>query len=91
MVFLGWGSGNFGALLFSLNSLIVLSVMGYVMNLKRLYIYGMFLALAIPIEEFLFPLIGTPLDRIIAFGVPGTLIAFIGLFYLVRFMRKYPK
>lgn len=87
----GAGTANFGALMFSLNSLIVLSLMGYVMGLRRLYIYGLFLAAAIPIEEFLYPFIGTPLDRVIAFALPGIAITITGFVYLVRFIKKYPK
>ena len=87
----GLSTANFGALIFSLNSLIVLSVMAYIMGFRRLYIYALFLAAAIPVEEFLYPFIGTPADRIIAFALPGILITMTGIYYLVGFVKRYPK
>jgi len=70
---------------------IPLSIVAYFLDFSRLYVYSIFFGLGYFLSELLFPLVGTPLDSLLSFGVPGTVITLIGLYFLISFLKKYPK
>ncbi|MFQ5820764.1 MAG: hypothetical protein ACE5I5_12305 [Candidatus Heimdallarchaeota archaeon] len=68
-----------------------IGVIAYFLDFDRLYVYAVLYGTAYPFAEFLHPIVGTPLDGIIAVGITGGIGVLTGLVYLIRFMRKYPK
>jgi hypothetical protein len=82
--------GLTGALVDLLVLTLPLSLMAYFMDFKRLYAYAVLYGIVYPLPEFLTPYIGSPLDGIIAFGIPGGIIVIIGFVFLIRFLRKHP-
>ncbi|PNX46399.1 MAG: hypothetical protein BV456_12310 [Thermoplasmata archaeon M8B2D] len=79
-----------GAVLFSVNAIIVLSLMAYFLDFNRLYLYGWFFAASIALIELSRPAIGTTYDNIIGFGSFGIIMIIIVSIYLIRFLQKYP-
>jgi len=63
----------------------------YSMDFPRLYIYAGLLIAAVVESEMLYRYIGKPLDAIISFGLPGMIILFIGIGFLVRFIKTHPE
>ena len=43
------------------------------------------------IADFLNGHVGNPLDALIVFSTPGSIIILIGVALLIRFLRKYPR
>jgi hypothetical protein len=70
---------------------IPLSVIAYFLDFDRLYAYAVLYGISYPIAEFLHPYVGTPLDGIIVYGISGGIGLVVGLLYLIRFVRMYPK
>ena len=70
---------------------IPLSIVAYFLDYSRLYVYSIFFGLGYFLSDLLFPLVGSPLDSILSFGVPGIVITLIGLYFLISFLKKYPK
>jgi len=66
-----------------------LSILAYFLEFNRLYIYAIFFGLGFFISELLYPLVGSPLDLFLSLGSVGIVVIFIGLVYLVLFLRKY--
>ena len=66
-----------------------LSVLAYFLEFHRLYIYAIFFGLGFFISEILFPFVGSPLDLFLSLGLVGIMVIFIGLGYLIQFLRKY--
>lgn len=72
-------------------SLIPLFVLAmYAMDFPRLYVYAALLIFAVAETEFLLGLLGSPLNAVLSFGLPGLIISFIGVVLLVKFVRSYP-
>jgi len=69
----------------------VFAIAVYIMDFPRMFLYAAFLAVGILQSEFLIPYVGTPLNAILSFGIPGLLILILGLSLLIKFLRKYPK
>lgn len=63
----------------------------YLMDYPRLYIYAVVLVYGILQAEFLREYVGSPLDSLISFGIPGVIILGYGLSLLLRFVKRYPK
>jgi hypothetical protein len=79
-----------GAILFSVNAIIIFSLMAYFLDFNRLYLYGWFFAASIALIELSRPTIGITYDNIIGFGSFGVIMILIGSVYLIRFLQKYP-
>lgn len=71
--------------------LVGVSALAYFSEFRRLYLYAFFFAGGIPLAELLYHYVGTPLDELIAFGIPGLAVIVIGLVLLANFVRKYPR
>jgi len=71
--------------------LLIFTIGIYVMDFPRMFLYAAVLAVGILQSEFLIPYVGTPLNAILSFGIPGLLILILGLSLLIKFLRKYPK
>ena len=71
-------------------TLILLSVIGYVIDYPHFYFYAVSIGLGIPLAALLKPIFGDPLHYIISFGISGTLILIYGIFTLIKFIKKYP-
>jgi hypothetical protein len=69
--------------------LFVLAV--YTTNFPRLYIYAALLFFSVLEAEFLLNHVGTPLNVIVSFGIPGIVITAIGVSLLIKFVRTYPR
>lgn len=69
----------------------VFAIAVYIMDFPRMYLYAAVLAVGILQSEFLIPYVGTPLNVVLSFGIPGILILLLGISLLVRFLRKYAK
>ena len=69
--------------------LVVLAVLS--IDFPRMYLYAAVLAAAIVQSEFLLPIVGTPLNAILSFGLPGAAIFLFGLSLLMKFVTRYPK
>ena len=68
-----------------------LFILAYFLDFSRLYVYSIFFGLGYLLSELFYPLVGTPLDFFLSFGVPGIIITLIGVYFLISFIKKYPK
>jgi hypothetical protein len=68
-----------------------LSVLAYYSDFRRLYLYAFFVAAGILVAEFLYQYVGTPLDILLAFGIPALGIMVTGLVLFFGFLKKYPR
>ena len=66
------------------------SILAYYLQLKRLYIYALLGGLGLFISELLQPILGSPYNDVIPFGVFGLVIIITGLTLFIKFLRKYP-
>jgi hypothetical protein len=66
--------------------MLCLWTLAYFSEFTRLFIYSFAFGLGIPLSEFLYTIIGEPLDGIIAFGVPAILVLGYGLYLLHKFI-----
>ncbi|MBY8988710.1 MAG: hypothetical protein KGD61_09670 [Candidatus Lokiarchaeota archaeon] len=67
-----------------------LSIVGYFMEFERLYLIGILAGFGFFIAELLYPIVGSPLDSALSMGVIGAIIISWGLYFFIRFLRKYP-
>jgi hypothetical protein len=65
-------------------------LIAYFLQFTRLYFYAVLVGFGFPLMEYLYPITGTPLNAILAYGVPGFLVVTFGLLMLIRFIIKYP-
>jgi hypothetical protein len=66
------------------------SLAAYFLDFKRLYVYGIIIALSIPIGEWLYVHTGVPHHGYpITFGITAAIMIIIGLILFVRLLRKY--
>ena len=77
-------------IIFSINALIVFSLLAYYLDFPRLYIYSIFFATSIFIVETSRSHVGTTYDTLVGFGMFGVIVVLIGLLHLTRFVRRYP-
>jgi hypothetical protein len=68
-----------------------LCILAFFLEFTRLYIYAIVYGLGFTFSELFYPFVGTPLDLFFSFGVPGFIIALIGVNYFIIFLRNYPK
>lgn len=65
-------------------------VVAYFLDFTRLYYYAFLTGIGFFLSELLYPIVGSPLDTVLAFGITGGVIVLIGLYYFIRFLKKYP-
>ncbi|MFX1463417.1 MAG: hypothetical protein ACFFBF_10300 [Promethearchaeota archaeon] len=65
-------------------------VVAYFLDFNRLYYYAILAGIGLFLTELLYPILGSPLDTILSFGITGGAIVVIGLYYFIRFLKKYP-
>ena len=65
-------------------------VVAYFLDFTRLYYYAFFAGLGFFLTELLYPIVGSPLDTFFSYGITGVAIVVIGLYYFIRFLKKYP-
>lgn len=77
---------------FSLIFLITFSITAYFLDLTRLYVYGILIALAPLIGELLYQYLKVPHHGIpVTFGLGGIAITLAGVIQFVRFLRDHPQ
>jgi hypothetical protein len=77
---------------FSLMLLIGFSVVAYLLDLARFYIYGAMNGLAVVVGELLYQFAAASNHGLpVVFGATSSLMIIIGIVLLVNFLRKYPK
>ena len=77
-------------LIIGISAIIGLCIVAFLMDFQRLYIYGVLIGFGIIVAEVLHNTIGSPLDCLITFGIPGVVVFAYGLTLLFRFLRDYP-
>lgn len=70
--------------------LILCSVLAYFLNLYRLYLYGVLITLSFAVSEIVIHHTGIIARGAFAWLASGVIIMAIGIFMLVRFLKKYP-
>ena len=83
------GSFDWKLLVIFVIPLFVLAV--YSTDFPRLYIYAALLIFAVVEAEFLLSLVGSPLNTVLSFGLPGLVISVFGVVLLVKFIWAYPR
>ena len=73
----------------ALNMLLVFGLMGYFLDFERMYFIGLVYAVVLPLDFLLRNAIGTHIKPYMFF-IACSLIALVGVVYLVRFLRNYP-
>ncbi|MFX1590990.1 MAG: hypothetical protein ACFFC1_22875 [Promethearchaeota archaeon] len=67
------------------------TIVAYFLEFNRLYIYALMGGFSFFLSDIIYSILGSPLDSILGFGVPGGIIVVIGLVFLIKFLRNYPK
>jgi hypothetical protein len=76
---------------FGLVFLIGFSLAGYFLNINRLYLYGVLIALAPPVGEWLYATRGASHHGIpITFGFTGSVMILTGIVFFIRLLRDHP-
>ena len=77
-------------MIFSANCLIVFGLGAYFMNFERLYLYGIFYAIPLPVG-FLMMKNSFPINSVIfTSSIPGLIMVTIGFILFFQFLRNYP-
>ena len=85
-------SGVFFALIIGLLIITVpLMILGIALQFYRLYIIAILGGMCFFFSELWYPLVGSPFDMLLSFGLIGGCFIVLGLIFLFRFIRKYPK
>jgi hypothetical protein len=69
----------------------LVAIAAYSLDYPRAFIYVAVMAFAVAEAEFLLPLVGSPLNSLLSFGLIGAALLLAGLALLTRFVHKYPK
>ncbi|MEJ2277010.1 MAG: hypothetical protein P8Y70_04570 [Candidatus Lokiarchaeota archaeon] len=67
-----------------------LSIVAFIIKFNKFYIYAIMGGLSFFTIELVYPFVGEPLDSILVFGIIGNTIIFVGIIYLIKFLKKYP-
>ncbi|MFX1468652.1 MAG: hypothetical protein ACFFB8_08300 [Promethearchaeota archaeon] len=65
-------------------------IIAYLMKYPRLYLIGLFIWLAIFINELLYDPIDYQIRWLLSYGIMGGIIFSMGLIIFIRFLKKYP-
>ncbi|MFX0076286.1 MAG: hypothetical protein ACFE96_12650, partial [Candidatus Hermodarchaeota archaeon] len=63
----------------------------YFLQHPRLYFIAILVGLSFFLSDLLSILIPEPFDTLIAFGITSSVIIFIGIISLIKFIQKYPR
>ena len=87
----GWSSAlRFGGM-FGVMLLISFSITGYFLDLPRLYLYGLMLALAMPVGEWLYRMFGVPHHGFpVVFGFSAAILFLVGVVRFVILLNDNP-
>ena len=77
-------------LLWFLNATIVFGAMGYLLDVPRFFAHGLIIGVAMPALIWPDVLWDMEVAPWLAFGVPGLLVAAIGVYKLAGFLHNYP-
>jgi len=77
-------------LIIGISAIIGMSIVAFLMDFQRLYIYGVLIGFGIIVAEVLHNTIGSPLDSLITFGIPGVVVFAYGVKIFLRFLHDYP-
>lgn len=78
------------ALVWFVNAVVVLGAGAYFLDVPRFYLHGVLWGLAMPLLIWPDLLWDYKLRPWLAWGIPGTVIAGVGIYKLVHFLRDYP-
>ncbi|MFX1378591.1 MAG: hypothetical protein ACFFA4_05820 [Promethearchaeota archaeon] len=67
-----------------------LCIVAYFLDFTRLYYYAFFAGIGLFLTYLIHPLVGSPLDTLLTFGIIGAGIIIIGLYNFIRFLKKFP-
>ena len=62
----------------------------YILQYPRLYFYAILFGISFFLSDLLAIFIPEPLDTLITFGIISGIVIFIGVVFLIKFIRKYP-
>jgi len=68
----------------------IFAIIAYLMKYPRLYLIGIFIWLAIFINEILYDPLDYRIRWLLSYGVIGCIILIMGLVIFIRFLKKYP-
>ena len=77
-------------LIIGISAIIGMSIVACLMDFQRLYIYGVLIGFGNIAAEVLHNTIGSPLDSLIPFGIPGVVVFAYGVKFFFRFLHDYP-
>jgi len=83
-------SGVMFMLIIGIILVIFMGFIAYIMDFKNMLYYGLAIGIGIPTSEFLYSVVGAPLDSLITFGTLGSLLLIYGIINLSCFLKKYP-
>ncbi len=83
-------SGVMFMLIVGIIVIILMGFIAYIMDFKNMLYYGLAIGIGMPTAEFLYGIVGVPLDSLITFGTLGSLLLIYGLVNLSHFLKKYP-
>ncbi len=69
---------------------IPLSIVAYLLDFRRLYLIALLIGIGIYTSIEFVDILGYPLSPILSFGIIGGVIIFWGIYYLIKFLKKYP-
>jgi len=68
-----------------------ITILAYFWDFPRLYIYGLLGGSGFFIAELLNPILGQPLDLFIPYTFISGSMIIVGMYYFIKFLKKYPK
>ena len=71
--------------------LTICSVIAFVLNYNRMYIYGILITFSFTLSELAIHKTGLISNGAFAWLISGVIILSVGIFYLILFLKKYPK
>ena len=67
-----------------------LCIIAYLIQYPRFYFTAVLFGTGIFLSEFLIPYITYPLSNVVSFSIVGGIVVILGLYYLMKFIKKYP-
>jgi hypothetical protein len=77
-------------LLWFLNATIVFGAMAYLLDVPRFFAHGLIIGVAMPALIWPDVFWDTQVPPLLAFGIPGLIVAAVGIYKLIGFLRDYP-
>jgi hypothetical protein len=65
-------------------------VVAFFLDYTRLYYYAFLAGIGLFLTVLINPMVGSPMNALLIFGSIGGLIVVIGLYYFIRFLKRYP-